>query len=357
MIEQRQRYGLACSIAALGFVFVIGCEANDTTGMDETAGSGAGSGGRAGAGSGGRQAVSGSGGSASAGRGGSASGGGTGAGSGGSSAGQGGGGGEAQGGTTGDASVPSSPMAQDPGCDMNGIWIARLTTFSRDSVFSAIQTASNWFYYELEQDGTEVTVAREIDCGIRVSGSANVTLNRATTQSLLTRNEQSARHVTFEKDGDGCKLRFDRFYSVRGLTRATYLPGDLSSNPELSSLPALPTEENTAGSEDWDEDGEPGVAYQVEALGTRHVTQRDWNEFFDNDEYPIALDAAEFVAAARFDSQEGIVGTGGALGGLLRASATPVLDAKHRVLFRRLGRSADDDAGAPYGARAYARRP
>ena len=70
-----------------------------------------------------------------------------------------------------------------------------------------MQTASNWFYYELEQDGTEVTVKREIDCGIQVSGSANVTLNRATTGSLLTRNEQSGRHATFEKDGDHCKLQ------------------------------------------------------------------------------------------------------------------------------------------------------
>ena len=109
-------------------------------------------------------------------------------------------------------------------------------------------------------------------------------------------------------------------------------------------MPALPTETEPTGSEDWDEDGSPGIAYQVENLGTRHVGQRDWNEFFSNEAYPIALDATEFVAAARFDSQEGLLATSGALGGLIRAGATPIADAKHRVLFRRLGRSATDDA-------------
>ncbi len=349
MVELRQRPGLSGSIAALALAFVVGCKANDTTGMDETAGSGAGSGGRAG-GSAGTPAGAGSGGNGSAGRAGSASaagaGAGSGAGAGGTtgSAGQ-GGSGPADAGTMADAAVPGAPMAQDPECDMTGIWIARLTTFSRDSVFNGVQTASNWFYYELEQDGTDVTVKSQMDCGIQVSGDADVTLNRATTESLLTRNEQSAREVTFEKDGDRCKLSFARFYSVRGAARATYLPADLSSNPALSAItPALPTQADTTGSEDWDGDGSPGIAYQVANLGTRHVAQRDWNEFFSNDEYAIALDATEFVAAARFDSQEGLVATSGPLGGLLGAAATPIADAKHRVAFRRLGRSADDEA-------------
>ena len=132
---------------------------------------------------------------------------------------------------------------------------------------------------------------------------------------------------------------------MRGVPRATYLPGDLSSNPELSAItPALPTEDDPAGNEDWDGDGNPGIAFQVEGLGTRNVAQRDWNEFFSDDTYPIALDAAEFIAAARFDSQESLLSTSGALGGLLRAGATPIVDAKHRVTFRRLGRSADDEA-------------
>src|SRR4051812_8737560 len=49
-------------------------------------------------------------------------------------------------------------LARDPECDLNGIWIARLTTFSRDTVFSATQTASNWFYYEVGQSGVDFTV-------------------------------------------------------------------------------------------------------------------------------------------------------------------------------------------------------
>ena len=231
-------------------------------------------------------------------------------------------------------------IAEDPDCDLNGIWIARLTTFSRDDVFNSIQTASNWYYYELEQDGRDVTVTAELDCGIQVSGSADVTISRATTEALLTKNDQTGRHGTFSKQGDHCELHVDRFYSVRGVSRAKYLPADLSQNPELDSLqPALPTEAAPAGNEDWDGDGQPGIAFNVSGLGTRHVVMRDWNEFFSDDSHPIALRAGELVVRAGFDSQEEILATSGGLGALLRAGSAPAAGALHRITFRRLGRT------------------
>ncbi len=238
----------------------------------------------------------------------------------------------------------------DPDCDSTGVWIARLTTFSRDSIFNSVQTTSNWFYYELSQRGRELRVDKSLDCGIQVSGSADVTLNGMTTAALIHANEQTGRTGELYKEGDGCTFRLSRFYSVRGLSRATYLPSDLSTKPELSALqPPLPTEMAPEGAEDWDEDGQPGIAYNVTGLGSRHVVQRDWNEFFSDETTPIALRPTELVARAGFDIGESIITTSGGLGGLLRAGAVPATGMRHRIVFRRIGGSADD-AGSIRGS-------
>ncbi len=237
------------------------------------------------------------------------------------------------------------PQAEDPSCDLNGIWAARLTTFSRDDVFQAVQTASNWYYYEIEQRGREVTITAALDCGIQVSGSADVTINRATTAALMKRNDQTGRHGQFYRDGDHCTLSIDRFYSTRGVPRSVYLPSDTSANPDLASItPALPTAQSPDGNEDWDGDGHPGIAFNVAGLGTRHVVERDWNEFFSDDSYSIAPDSDAFVARAQFDNQEEILETSGSLGGLLMAGSTPATGLNHRISWQRLGRTADEAA-------------
>lgn len=232
---------------------------------------------------------------------------------------------------------------EDPACDLNGIWIARQTTFSRDSVFNAVQTASNWFYYQITQQGRDVTVVHSLDCGIQASGSADATINRATTQALLTRNDQAGRHGLFYREGDHCVFTLERFYATRGVPRASYLPANLASNPDLSTImPALPTQANPAGNEDWDGDGQPGITFNVATLGSRHVVQRDWSELFSDASYSIALQASHFVVRATFDNQEQILAVTGGLSGLLLASSTPATDLHHRITFQRLGRNATD---------------
>lgn len=244
------------------------------------------------------------------------------------------------GGTGGGAAVP-----QDPECNANGVWIARLTTFSRDVTFSAVQTASNWYYYVMSHSGPDVTITEALDCGIQVSGSAAVTINAATTTALLTPNNQAQRHGTFVKEGDHCVFTLDRFYSVRGVPRATYLPADTSSNPALSALtPALPTKQAPAGNEDWDNNGQPGIAFNVAGLGSRHVVQRDWNEAIAHASYPVGFNATEFVVRANFDSNENILATSGGIGGLLEIASTPATNLNHRFLFRRVGLAETDAA-------------
>jgi hypothetical protein len=313
MCAHRHGFSLAHA-ATLVALIALGCGVHDSAGKDSTSGAAGKTSSRADAGRGGPM---GTGGSASA--------------------------SDASATTDGGTSAAQTP--EDPDCDLNGIWIARLTTFSRDSVFNSVQTASNWFYYELSQSGRDVTVTAELDCGIQVSGSADVTINRATTEALLTKNDQTGRRGTFSKDGDHCALRIERFYSTRGVPRSTYLPADLSQSPELSALtPALPTESMPDGSEDWDGDGSPGIAFNVSGLGARHVAQRDWNEFFSDATHQVALKADELVVRATFDSQEEILATSGSLGSLLHASASPASDGLHRIAFRRLGRDKSDPA-------------
>jgi hypothetical protein len=353
----------------LSLALPYGCGPSDHVGVDEyselqagasgvgSAGAASGGSDRAGA-SAGQPHVSGSGGTnvlaGSGGDPGSAAGGGgagTGAPLAGVEAGSGGASGDGAAGSAsaGTAADGGRPTAQDPECDSSGVWIARLTTFSRDSVFNSVQTASNWFYYELAQAGREVVVTRSLDCGMQVSGSADVTINAATTRALLHRNDQAGRKGEFYKDADHCTFRLARFYSTRGAARATYLPDDLAHSPELDALaPALPTEAMPAGAEDWDGDGSLGLAFNVAGLGARHVVQRDWNEYSSvgDPSTPIAFHANELVAAASFDSEEHILAVSGGLGALLRAGATPANGMRHRIAFRRLGRDVDDPAVA-----------
>jgi hypothetical protein len=234
----------------------------------------------------------------------------------------------------------AAPTPSSGDCDLTGVWIARLTTFSRDAETYSVQTASNWFYYELEQSGRDVTVVKGLDCGLRMSGSADVTLTHATTRALIHPNDQAGRRGKFYKDSGHCAFRFERFYSTRGLPRATYLPADTSHDPALSSLEMpLPTEQVPSGAEDWDEDGQPGITLNVAQAGARDVVQRDWNEFWTDETTTVPLRADEFVARADFDSEESILSTSGGFEAPLRTTTTPATDMRHRILFRRVARS------------------
>jgi len=267
-----------------------------------------------------------------------------GAGATGGTSGSGGDGGTSGAGATG-GTGGAAPVAQDSECDANGVWVARLTTFSRDALFMNVQTASNWFYYVMSHDGANVTITDSLDCGIQVTGSADVSINAATTTALLTVNSQVSRRGTFVKEGDHCVFTLDRFYSVRGVSRATYLAADTSSNPALSALtPPLPTKNDPTGSEDWDNDGEPGVAFRILNLGVRHAVQRDWNAAVADPDYLVGLNATEFTVRANFDSQQNILATSGGASGLLELASPPATNMEHRFVFRRVGLTTNDAA-------------
>ncbi|HEY6557707.1 MAG TPA: hypothetical protein VI072_10555 [Polyangiaceae bacterium] len=247
-------------------------------------------------------------------------------------------------------------------CDATGYWIARQTDFSIDTVLSQVQTSTNWYIFQLSQTGSEFQVETSIFCGLRVTGSATVALTEAGERGLLWLNPhgrdvpppRSARKGTFAAEGDGCRFAMDRHYIVRGGDPAL-LPSDFVSKPELSTLPPLPTVEDKQnppampfpGAADEDQDGVPGVLFRISgnASGSRSVVQRDWNEYFTEPGTPVAANAIEFRAQARFDNQENILAVSGCpvLGcGILLAGSRPAPSLPGRVVFRYLGKSLDE---------------
>lgn len=245
-------------------------------------------------------------------------------------------------------------------CDMTGYWITRQTTFSIDSVLSQVQTASNWHAYHLTQTGTSFAVDASAFCGIHVSGSATVDLTDGGVHGMIwlnsegSDNPRGARKGTFTETAAGCEFAMDRFYFVRGL-EDRFLPSDFAAKPDLSTLPALPYEDDpehptgthAAGALDLDGDGFLGLAYRISgnASGTRNVVQRDWGEYSTSPDYPIPKSAIEFTAGAAFDNQENILHVSHCplVGcGILLAGSVPASNLKHRMTFRYLGSDLSD---------------
>jgi hypothetical protein len=264
-------------------------------------------------------------------------------------------------GTTCDSACRSGVKTE--ACDMTGYWIARQTDFSIDSVLSQVQTSTNWYVMQLVQSGDTFHVELAVNCGVKVTGSANADPSDETTRALTWLNPQDKntpaprhpRQGTFTQEAGACAFTLDRNYMVRGGDPKLFLPPDFIAKPELSSLPPLPSEAtpatptgtNLVGATDEDGDGELGILYRVSgnASGSRSVVQRDWNEYDTPPGSPIPANALEFVARVRFDNQENIlvvshcplVGCG-----ILLAGSRPAPSLPGRVTFRFLGKTLDD---------------
>lgn len=245
-------------------------------------------------------------------------------------------------------------------CDMTGYWIIRETDFSIDTIVSQVQTSSNWYVVKLSQVGESFEVNRAINCGIRVTGSVTVELTAAGVRGLIHENPQDSdsprgpRRGTFTPGGTGCAFALDRNYMVRG-GDPSLLPADFTTNPDLSTLPPLPSESDpenptmtdVALAVDTDGDGRPGVAFQISGnlTGVRNVVQRDWNEYFTLADRPIPTNAIELVAGVRFDNQENVLSVSDCPAescSLLAAGSYPAMNLQDRVTFLYLGKDLTD---------------
>lgn len=248
-----------------------------------------------------------------------------------------------------DAAVPTEPLApgaSDPECDMSGLWMVKQLT--RSEALGLGQFANYYYYFELAQDGEDVTVLSQMDCDIRVEGSVTVTITEATRRSLMAHNSQKGRKATMRRQDDThCALAFERYWSVRGADEARFVPTPRSSKESVAEVRArlpLPTAQARTGAEDWDDDGQPGIAWQINGIasGTRNTVQRDYTEWFTDEMFTVtpALDFdAPLVLRSSFDNDENVIN---ATSGLVGSLAVADQRAAHRVTWSFLGRTASD---------------
>jgi hypothetical protein len=250
------------------------------------------------------------------------------------------------GGSAGSDEPAATPAAQDPDCDLTGIWIARQITVNEAIGVQAF--SNNWYYLEFKQSGTTAEVTKHFDCGIQIVGAVTVILPRPALEAQLTRNQQAGRKLSVSKEGSSCRVESKRFWSIRGAEEARYLhdgvrDSEVSIRELAVSLP-LPTKENPEGALDTDGDGKLGIAFEISGLlsGTRNSVQRDWTRWYTEPgyEFPAGMDwTDDLTIRADFDNEESVLDPAQ---GLLTSGSTPSGTAKHTIDLRFLGRDGSD---------------
>lgn len=272
-------------------------------------------------------------------------------------------------GVVGTGASCASPHRTSP-CDMTGFWAVRETDYERDMVLQSVQTASNWYLYQLEQTGDAFTVVANIDCGVHVSGSATVDYSPASLRAMLHANPEDgsgphgSRHGTSAPAaGGGCAVSIERWYFLRALV-PSFLPADWSSAPSLSSLVPIPSvsdpvngPDDPPGATDPDGDGFPGIAFDVTGFvsGVRDEVQRTWKQYADLPGAPSPAGALTFAVPGALDVQEHVlhVSQCGTACDLLKSGATVATDIQPRVTFSFIGRT----LGGPRTSTVVVNRP
>ncbi|MFO0676512.1 MAG: hypothetical protein U0169_08260 [Polyangiaceae bacterium] len=253
---------------------------------------------------------------------------------------------------------PCGTTSRATSCSMAGFWAARETNFARDQVVGAVQSSSNWFLIEIAQEGDAFVYRQSLDCGIHVTGSVTVDLSERALRASVHANRMDgvgedggvgrpARRGTAVAEGDGCAIRLDRWYKVRGLAES-FLPADFASKPDLGSLPPVPTvndpvngDESPVGTVDSDGDGIVGLGFRITGFvsGVRNSAQRDWKEFATVPGKPVAKGALRFDVPGTFDLQESVlrVTECGTSCALLKGTAVAATDIPSRIAFAYVG--------------------
>jgi hypothetical protein len=242
--------------------------------------------------------------------------------------------------------LPGGAVAKDTDCDLHGLWAARQVTLSR--AIGAPQYASTWYFLELAQDGEDVIVTRHFDCGIEVKGTVSVKLTPATVRAFIAHNAQVGRKGSMHKREDQCKFSMERFWSVRGADEARFRPTGNESALDVAQVAAgnpLPTQGDTEGAIDWENDGQLGAAWQVTGIvsGTRNTVQRDWTEWFTDGTHTIEPSedwAVDLITRVRFNNEENVLHASNAT---VSSGGTSDASAQHLLTLRFLGRSMQDE--------------
>ena len=223
-------------------------------------------------------------------------------------------------------------------CDLTGEWL-----ITQRGVFSALgveQAGVYWFYYQIEQSGTEFTVTKGLLCGGQtnpitpvLSGAIN---QEASWPGMLKYNPHAGRRGTVSASGANCNVSFARTTIVMGATCPYYVD-------ESHPLPTTQASGSTPGWEDWDQDGQPGVTLNITsplAAGRRFTVVRVVNDWTGS----ITGGATSFKLAAVPLQTESVLGADDEI---LKGAGDPTPNqADHYAQFAKLqpGQVQGDDA-------------
>jgi len=167
-------------------------------------------------------------------------------------------------------------------CDLTGHWLISQHTVEQG--LGVKQGGVWWFYYQLEQSGSDVTVKKGLVCAGRVFPidlvAANVDWEKAWPAILEKNPQHTGRLAKVTASGTSCSVAFDPIYSVLGATSPHYADDSIAL-----PLVAEKAAGDTPGWEDWDGDGKPGVSLIVTGIanGQRYTALRnlqDWGGKF-----------------------------------------------------------------------------
>jgi hypothetical protein len=227
--------------------------------------------------------------------------------------------------------LPEGAVA-DPDCDLSGRWWSVESTVQVGFGGAVRQETRLLEYWELRQAGADLTVVRHRVCDI-ASRSVGAL---AATQVFYAEAYRDALRAQVRYDGrvglvgglgDGrCALSMGEAAHVRGATLPHF------ADPERP-LPSEPAADGAPGTEDWDEDGDPGLSVQVTGAATGRVFSV--TRSFDAPYGELAAGAERFTVAESFRTER--VALGSAPAGLPSAELSASVDpADHTRTFLRI---------------------
>jgi hypothetical protein len=231
-----------------------------------------------------------------------------------------------------DAQTQRQKSAQSSApCDLTGRWLVALRTMT--DALGTSEANHEWYYYELTQSGTQVTVSRGLVCGKNTRAlsalSGNADLPK-TWPAMMAKMSDTGRKGSSAPASGGCQVSFEAHYEVMGATESYY------SDPS-HALPTVSEQASgsTPGWEDWDQDGQPGYTLNISGLATGQIYMADRAKYALSG--AIAASASPFDLAVDWSSEQDVLGVNGP--SILSETAAATKDgdpAQHFATFVRL---------------------
>ena len=235
----------------------------------------------------------------------------------------------------GDAAGDGSPSRKPSGpCDLTGRWLVTQRTVT--DALGTSQAAHEWYYYDLAQTGSQVTVAKGLACGKEVralsAASGNADFPK-TWPAMMAKLVVTGRKGTSSATSGGCQVSFATTYEVMGATESYY------TNPS-NALPSASDQASGSmpGWEDWDNDGPPGYTMSITGIAAGQIYMVDRTRYALSGS--VAASASTFDLAVDWKSDQDVLGVNGPP--ILSMTAAAVKDsnaASHFATFARLGDS------------------